>query len=36
LGVVLEGGANSYEAEPVSLPFRDGVEGAWGPLDRAK
>jgi hypothetical protein len=35
LGVVLGGGANSYDAGPVSLPFRDDIEGGGGPLDRA-
>jgi hypothetical protein len=36
LPVLLFGGANSYDAGPVSLPFRDGVEGGGGPLDKAK
>ncbi len=33
--VLLFGGANSYDAGPVSLPFRDGVEEGGGPLDKA-
>jgi hypothetical protein len=33
--VLLFGGANSYDAGPVSLPFRDGVEDGGGPLDKA-
>jgi hypothetical protein len=34
--LLLVGGANSYDAGPVSLPFRDGVEEGGGPLDKAK
>jgi hypothetical protein len=34
--VLLFGGANSYDAGPVSLPFRDSVEEGGGPLDNAE
>jgi len=34
--LLLVGGANSYDAGPVSLPFRDGVEEGGGPLDKAE
>ncbi len=36
LSLLIVGGANSYDAGPVSSPFRDGVEVGGGPLDKAE